>query len=268
MTPKFWTRSVLTIGTLAMFGVALQQRATNGALRTEASRLQALNREADALRAKNLLLTGHQVSAEELARLREAALEESRLRVEANELRRKAQEAATSEGGASPADAPQPAPEFWTNAGRTTPLAALQSTVWAARQGDTNTLAGLIAFDAAGRALVDALFARLPDESRVLTGSAEKAFATLLAVRLPQDLGSAEVTTGPVTMGDELTLGMRLKRTDGESKEAKLRFAHDAEGWRMVVPAKVVENYIATLSNRIPPRPNSSSILSSPLMVE
>ena len=266
MRAKFWAWTIPAVSIVAMFGFALHQRAANDALRGEVRRIRAQHLEIESLQAEQAVLKRQQRSSEEIAILQESAAEASRLRVDAAELRRQLQQADKADQTASPT-AP-PAAEFATNAGRATPLAAVQTALWAAQQGDTDALAGLIAFDAAGRALVDALFTRLPEEARASNGSAEKVFATLLAVRLPQDLSSADVTTAMTPTGDEFSLGMRLKRTEGEAKEARLRFSRDAEGWRLIVPAKVVENYIATLNNLLPIRPKSSSLLFSPLIVE
>ncbi|MEO6569865.1 MAG: hypothetical protein ABIO94_13970 [Opitutaceae bacterium] len=225
MSAKFLGRMISAVGIAAILGFALHQWTANEALRAEARQLRAQHLEIESLRAEQLGLKRQQRPSEEIAALKESAAEASRLRVEAVQLRRQVQEAEKADQNTSPANAPQPAAEFAINAGRSTPLAAVQTAVWAAKQGDTNALAGLIAFDAAGRALVDALFTRLPEETRTSNGSAEKVFATLLAVRLPQDLSSADLTTTMTPTGDEFTLGMRLKRTGGETKETSLASA-------------------------------------------
>jgi hypothetical protein len=268
MRAKFWTGTIAAVSFVAIFGVALHQWTANERLRAETRRLRFQHLEIETLRAEETALKRQKPLPEEIAALQTSAAEASRLRAEAVELRRQLQSPAKAEQSDLSAAAAPPPPEFVVNAGRATPVAAVQTAIWAARNGDTEALAGLIAFDAAGRGLVDALFTRLPEDTRQSFGSAEKVFATLLAVRLPQNLSSAEVTTAMTPTGEEFTLGMRLKRAGGEPKSASLRFNRDVEGWRLVVPAKVVENYIATLNNRLPVRPNSSLLLSNPLVVE
>jgi hypothetical protein len=270
MHARFWLPILAAVGGAALMIFVLRQRSTNDALRAESRRLSALNAETEALRFERADLLRRQASPGQLAAWQESVQEAERLRSEATALRQASKptgDTPAKVGGQSPEE---PKMEFWINAGRTSPLSTVRTMVWAAQRGETDLLAGSIAFDDDGRRMIDEMFARMPEETRTRSGNAEKAFATLLAVRLPDELefDSAEATSPASPSGAEFTQGIQLVRADGETKETKFRFTRDSAGWRIVVPAKVVENYLATLSNRLAPRRSASSITASPLKVE
>lgn len=248
---------------------ALCQARTNATLRADAERLRAEASEIESLRAERVRLAALQITAEELATLKAASQEVSRLRTEALALQQREEAANSSRENVSAAsEPPSPAAEAWTNSGRATPLSAFHTGVWAVMHGETDALASSITFDAAGRAAVDALFARLPAETRVLHGSAEKVFATLIAAQLPLDLTSAEVIATPAATADATTLRLRLKRTEGSTKDANFHFERDAAGWRIRVPATAVEKYSASLKHGLPSRPDASSLGATPFRAE
>lgn len=251
MHPRFWKIGFCVAGVATIGGVWFQQARTNAGLRLEAERLRASTAGIDSLRAEYHRHSAEQISAEKLADLKAAKEEAARLRTEAIALREQAEKRRTDD----PRSSALPM-EKWPNAESGTPLAALQSSVLAGLQGDTDTLAGLITFDAAGRALVEALFERLPPETRTLHGSAENVFAVLLAARLPQDLTSAEIITATPMGPDDETLRLRLTRNDGSTKEANFKFTRESGKWRMVVPPIVVGTHLSMLKGS-PPAPRT-----------
>ncbi|HEX2853867.1 MAG TPA: hypothetical protein VHO24_11560 [Opitutaceae bacterium] len=262
MHPRLWKFIIFAGSVAALSGLAFRQWQANEALRTEAGRLRTEGTEIERLQSEHDRLMARATPPEESTALEEAAAEVARLRSEAAILRRQIEERRASAETVSPAFGPAAAAaaEPWTNAGRETALAAFQTGVWALQQGDTDALAGLITFDAAGRALVEALFARLPPESRALHGSAENVFATLLAARLPTNLASADIITSTAAGTTDETLRLRLNRTNGSTKEANFNFTRDTGGWRIVVPTTVVADYIAKLRDGLPSRPDPSTL--------
>lgn len=225
-----------------------QQRSGIERLRDEAARLREKN--AEALRVAD--------SERELA-LRKAKEERDRHAAEANEAERLRAELAglehavanlaqSNQHDGTSADFSSPSPKQWTNVGNATPRAAFESVVWSAVNGDVDTLASLIAFDSAGRAHAEELFARLPESARASSQSPEKILATLLALRLPQDLTAARVTQSEEANG-EARLHLHLEHEGGTTKDANFYFNRGPNGWRLIVPATIVDNYQRMLAN-------------------
>jgi hypothetical protein len=265
---KFWKLGIFAVCLAPLAVVALRQRQANARLRAEATALRSQTSEVENLRAKRERLAARQLSPQELANLQEASLEVSRLRDEAAALRQQIELAAAAGKPAPLPTEPVPAAPAWSNSGRATSLDAFNTGVWAVMQGDTDTLAGLISFDAEGRAMVEALFERLPPESRATYGSAEKVFATLLAARLPQDLSSAAVIESNASGDENHTLRMRLQHANGRTKDTNFRFKRDAEGWQIVVPTTIVENYTAMLKGGLPSRSDPAILRAPPVVVD
>lgn len=234
---------------LLVFAVQRQRDATT-TLREKADRLRAASLAHARLRNENAVLTAQKISGEELTKLRADQAEAARLRAEAASLQEKREpvrRSPTAEGVSAPTS-PITLTQ-WTNAGRATPTATFQTGVWAAVQGDTDALTKVITFDADGRALIEAQFGSLPEKDRALYGSPEKIFATLLAVRLPQDLTSATVTQTTEGSGSTL-LRMRLQHANGYFKDSSFNFIRSAEdnSWRILVPTGVVKNHLLMLT--------------------
>lgn len=249
MSPRLLKFIVFTAGFAVLAFVVERQRETTAALREKAERLRADQAELARLRSEHEALNSEQVSPAELAQLRDNQAEAARLRAEALLLRSKkpAPHPAT-EAVPRPVAAKLPAAETWHNAGRATPDATFQTSVWAALHGETDTLTNLLGFDAAGRAIIDDQFARLPAEVRATYGSAEKVFATLVAIRLPQDLTAFEPLARKADSPDDVTIHMRLTRTDQSTRETDFHFTRAPEGWHIVVPNEIVKKYSAMLT--------------------
>lgn len=143
---------------------------------------------------------------------------------------------------------PPPQPKQWRNLGRATPSVTFESVLWSANAGETENLAAMITFDPTGRALVEALFARLPEAMQRENRTPERAFAILLAARIPQTLSSANVMEQNTT-GEGGTVRMQLRDVDGSEREANFNFVRDPDGWKLVVPTSVVRNYQKMLSS-------------------
>jgi hypothetical protein len=236
----------VTAGIAILAIIIARERAATAQLRAEAERARATQAELAKLREEQTQLTTQQVSARELARLRSAHDEAMQLRSDTARLR---SETAPSSSGVDAGPLGN-----WRNAGRDTPEATFRTGVWAIMQGDTDALAQLIAFNEAGRAKLMAMFDRLPEATRAEYGTAENVFATLLAVRLPQDLVSATPITTTMKGPDETTLRMHLERAEAAAKDTNFHFSRSSDGWRIVVPLQVVEDYEAMLTYPLPVR--------------
>jgi len=164
---KHFSQCVLAGLLLASLAVLWAQRSRLAALGQESERLRAELAEAQRLIGVNQTAQNGQ-QHEELERLRSEAQEIHKLRNEVSQLRAGAKEterlrtenlqlraanrppqAAPRIGEAVPPAAASQAgyhpKESWTFAGYTTPEAALQSLVWAMREGDTKTLLASLA---------------------------------------------------------------------------------------------------------------------------
>lgn len=79
----------------------------------------------------------------------------------------------------------------WRNRGQATPLATIETALWAAAGGDLGVLKNLLQLDDAERAQAEALHAKLPLDARATYPSAEQLLAAFATKSLP--LGDAQV---------------------------------------------------------------------------
>jgi hypothetical protein len=148
------------------------------AQREQAHELADLQRERARLRAK-------QPTAEELETLRAASAEHDRLQTEITaRATARAAQPALSLGEWTPAGE-------WKNRGRTTSLAAVETTLWAAAGGDVAVLKNLLTLPADTREKADALLAQLPADARARYPRAEDLIAGFTVKNVP--LGEAQL---------------------------------------------------------------------------
>lgn len=156
---------------------------------------------------------------------------------------------------ARPAPAATPAPTTlstggwlpvaaWKNRGHDTPVAALETTLWAAAGGDVSRLGRLLLMDAPVLSQATTLFARLPDSARTLYATPEQLIAAVTAKAIP--LGEAQLVWQQSSGPDDANacLFLRDPRNAGESggasKSIVLALRRTDEGWRLVVPASAI----------------------------
>jgi hypothetical protein len=135
----------------------------------------------------------------------------------------------------------------WTNAGRLTPRAAIESVLWAASRGDVDHLAALLGFQPEVREQVDAMFAKLPEASQRDFGTAENVIATMLAGSFPKDASSMTILADK-QWGEDAGIAMTVDHEDGKSRTSQFRLHHTPDGWQLMVPASVIEGYQQTLT--------------------
>lgn len=133
---------------------------------------------------------------------------------------------------------------LWQNAGRSTPEASLETALWAAANGDIDTLTNLLVFDTEARNEATVLFTQLPAHLRQEFVSPERLVAVLAAKDVP--LGSAALLN-QYPSPTETKLSVQVFDTEGKHKMALLSVRPDEAGWRFVVPANAVKRYAAWL---------------------
>ena len=130
----------------------------------------------------------------------------------------------------------------WSFAGRKTARDALETVIWAAMAGDVEQLAEAITFSDDARIQAEELFGHLPAEARAEHRDPKHLFALLLAARMPLSYTDAVVEQEAAT-DRARALRTRLTRPHGEERVIHLVFTEASDGWRLVVPAHVVEKY-------------------------
>lgn len=221
-------------------------RAERDHQQTALTRLQA-DRRAE---QQEQQLASARARAEELDRLLAERAAVARLREELAALRHRAAAPAAVREERPPAPV-RPglagnalACSLWQNAGRATPEASLETALWAAANGDIDTLTGLLVFDAEAHNEATALFSQLPANLRQEFVSPERLIAVLTAKDVP--LGSAALLKEYPT-ATETRLSVQLFDAEGKHKMALLSVRPDDAGWRFVVPANAVKRYAAWL---------------------
>lgn len=248
-------RAFVLIAALAVTALAALswQHRTAGRLRAELDHEQAALTRLQAVRRaeqEELQLASARAKAEEIDRLLAERAAVAKLREELETLRHRAVAPATVR------EARAPAPErpslagnmlafsLWQNAGRTTPETSLETALWAAANGDIDTLTGLLVFDPEARREATALFTQLPANLRQEFVSPERLVAVLAAKDVP--LGSAALLKQFPTP-TETKLSVQVIDAEGKHRMALLSVRPDEGGWRFVVPANAVKRYAAWL---------------------
>lgn len=257
MPANFRAVVVITALIVAAAGVLGWQHRTTERLRAERDQRQtALARLQAERRAEQQeqQLASARARAEELDRLLAERAAVARLREELETLRHRAAAPAAVREERAPAPVrPGLAGNvlsfsLWQNAGRTTPEASLETALWAAVNGDIDTLTNLLIFDPEARREATALFTQLPAHLRQEFVSPERLVAVLAAKDVP--LGSAALLNQYPTP-TETKLAVQVFDAEGKHRMALLSVRPDENGWRFVVPANAVKRYATWL--RAPP---------------
>jgi len=211
---------------------------------------RAAARASALLESKNRELRLTQPSAEELHALRADHETLSQLQTELSRLKRGADdrvEAAKrspkleASKGVWPNAGPELSSQTWRNAGRNTPAASFETTLWAAAGGDVDALAaGLLLSDPTQ---VRALLAELPPEERAKYTTPERLIATLMA----KDVTAHSIQVLDQVTGsnpDNVDLTVRLNSSGGAEKQVTFNTYHVPDGWKLVVPKLVLTNYV------------------------
>lgn len=242
------------VGAVAVIGGGLLawQQLQTVSIEKEIAPLRAQTTDLARLQAENERLRRAQTPPAELEALRAGRAATDRLRAEVAALQAQVDAASV----ATP-DAPRrpvrfgmgssvPAAE-WKNAGAATPMATLESVLWAAAGGDVDAFASLLLIET-GKTLpaARALLATLPEAMRAQYGTPEKLIAFLAIKDVP--LGAANVRKWSADPADRMAqTSVILEAVDGKKKEANLAFVHQGDGWKLLVMEGVVAKYAAQL---------------------
>jgi hypothetical protein len=246
MSGTKWTLGLLAAGLGILGVVVLVQRQTATRLRAEADDLRRQNRTLADLRAEHERLSGQQIPADELQRLRDDHEAIRRLHSEIDDLKNRPIAPAPVAPASSVALVPASA---WKNAGRATPAAAFESVLWAATHGDVDALIGMLDFRAGGAdRKLEELFAGLPAEVRAQYGSPEKMFATLLAGQIPPAVAAMGVVPQEDPGAKNVSkINVHLEGPGGRQKDMTYGFVRYPDGWRFAILSVMVASYAQLL---------------------
>jgi len=150
---------------------------------------------------------------------------------------------------ALPPPTPGTAPDYtalWKNVGLSTPTNTLHSIIWASLNGDVDALGSMLFFDSESRAVVEALWAGLPESSRAQYPTGQNLLATLIAGRLTPALYQAEWKEEALEQPDVMRARFILNSANNGGvnlKSVLLRFQRQGADWRLVVPKSVVTEF-------------------------
>jgi len=139
---------------------------------------------------------------------------------------------------------------IYLNAGQATPIACLQTMAWACDQGDTAAMARLFVIDDEAKPKANDIYAAIPAEMRAEWKSVE-AFAAAIIVHngIQQPYPGAEVLA--LAKIEPISAGRVALLLPGASVSG-LVFQQTAEGWKYVISAAVVGDYIAQNKSALP----------------
>jgi len=137
--------------------------------------------------------------------------------------------------------------EEWTDVGQATPVATLESVLWASRGGEVGRLGQLLNLDGAARQAASELYASLPSEAKTEYGTPEQLVATMVSAEMPDDYTAFAIM--PINDAKSTTTALiaRVEDASGDQSNLALSFQHSASGWKMNVPAKAVQRFAAAL---------------------
>ena len=127
----------------------------------------------------------------------------------------------------------------WKNQGQATPEAAVETMLWAAAGGDLSTLKNTLALAPDTQLKAADLLARLPATANQPFASPEDLMALLVAGSVPLDC--AQVVAKQINQDGQVIEYLRLKGSDGRTRQVFIPLQKAPEGWRLMVPASAVD---------------------------
>lgn len=239
-----WALPVLVaIGVFAQLQNLRNQRATRNApappspATSAPTRLPAPPPAASAVEAEEARAVSRLHS--ELAQLR------SRIAAREQQLRRSQETTSLRAAGLAEAFLSHDA---WRDAGTATPVALIETALWAGAGGDVQRMSGLLAFDADALAAADRLLERMPADLRPAGIDGRGLIALLSVDAVP--LTTARVVGDFAQEDDDHVLVLQLSPAEdapagSKRRTVKLTTRQDpaTAQWRIVVPASAVERF-------------------------
>lgn len=133
------------------------------------------------------------------------------------------------------------------NAGKATPAQAVETVLWAATAGEVDVLAAGLLIEPKAKQKAADWFASLPEPTRAQYGSPEKVIALMIA-KDAAALAGMQVLAQQEMKPDLTAMRVRMQADTGGTKDETLAFYHASDGWRMVLPEKVVDKFAARVS--------------------
>ncbi len=247
--------ATLTLLVSGFIFTAVWQRQAGATTRAELGSLRDQQQERARLEAENARLRASQISSVDLESLRGDRAALTRLRGEIETLRRQAYDPARVATARAEEEARPPKLSIletqvraseWRNAGTATPVATLETVLWAAAGGDVDKLASLLVFDPGVRAKAEALLAGLPEATRKEYGTPERLIAALTAKDVP--LGMAQIFDPKAedASGRHIVVNL-LPPTGAGARFMAVSLRQEGSVWKLGVPASAVEKYAAML---------------------
>ena len=134
---------------------------------------------------------------------------------------------------ALPADAPEPLPGAYRNAGNATPAATIQTVAWACDEANAEALAPLLAFDLAARERASSIFEALPPDVRAQWASPED-MATSIYISSVMLLPFPSPAILALAEPQSHENGKVRLSLPGTSKDGYI-FESSPEGWKLVI---------------------------------
>jgi hypothetical protein len=229
MNPLRWLSALLLALAFAAGAALWLQRQAAAQLRDEITLLRDQNRELARLRAENLRLAAALPPTAELEQLRadHAAVVRLRAELEKTKDHLQARERALTSPPLIPASE-------WKNAGRATPVAAVETFLWAAARHDTDAVAAMLGFGGNLRQSVDAFFSALPEALRTQYGTVDRLLAEFMTKDLP--LAAMRLPAGPQSSSDwGCVFNVYLEDKNGFAKDNTIVLLRADDGWRLAV---------------------------------
>jgi hypothetical protein len=127
----------------------------------------------------------------------------------------------------------------WKYQGQATPEAAVETMLWAATGGDLSTLKNTLALAPDTRSKAADLLASLPPAASQTYASPDDLMALLVAGNVPLD--SAQVVAKQINQDGQVIEYLRLKDSDGRTRQVFLTLQKLSDSWRLTVPASALD---------------------------
>jgi len=228
--------------------VVWRQIKANTALHAEQTRLREQSVELTRLQAAQNFFKNAAASSSELEEIQSEAEESARLRNRIEEMTKTPARMAAPK--TAPAVVQKKREDVWRNDGQATPVDTLHSVLWAATNGDVESLTPMLAFDPASRSEADAMLASLSDSVRAQYPTVEKLVATMISSRLATDFNLANPLEQTDEGLDRRSVKFELQKASSARKEVIFHFQRNGSEWRLLVPQTAIAVFKRSLEAR------------------
>lgn len=131
--------------------------------------------------------------------------------------------------------------EKLVNAGRVTPVAAVQTFIWAALNGADDELAAALALDKSAREKAEAWRAALPAESQARYATVEKLPGLFLAEEIVRKAAAVQVLDANDNGTGLVTVRARTANLSGKVSTSNFPMQLGPDGWRLIIPNDMID---------------------------